>query len=370
MQETMNRRYWLKRSALAAAALALTRPDAPAATGRVGASLIKLDQNENPYGISPKTEQAIVAAVKSAHRYPGGELAALRDLIAEREQVPGNCVVLGAGSTEVLGLACWLYGADGKEVLVAEPTYAGFTGYVERLNGTLIRVPVNHRWEMDLDQLARRSTRRVSLVYVCNPNNPTGTMVDAARLRQFCEAMASQAVVVVDEAYYELVEDSRRASMLELVRKGANVLVARTFSKVFGLAGLRVGYGIARLELAAQLRRIQTNIAPLTQLSLAAARAAYADADYVALSRQRNAQARAQLYKALNRLGHTAIPDSQTNFVTFAPKGAAERIVASLRRDYNISVRSFQFLGKSWVRVSMGTGEEMSRLTAALEELS
>ena len=365
----MNRRHWLGRSALAAAAMALARVPVRAADARVGAELIKLDQNENPYGISQAAEQAIVAAMRSANRYPRRDLAALRDAIAEREQVPRNCVALSAGSTEILSHACLLFGAQGKEVLVAEPTYAGFTGHVERLGGAVSRVPVNDRWELDLDGLAARLTRNTNLVYVCNPNNPTGTMVDSERLRQFCEDAAGKCVVVVDEAYYELVEDSRRASMVALVRKGANVIVTRTFSKLYGMAGLRVGYGIAKPELTAQLLRFQSNISPLAQVSLAAANAAYEDVDHMALSRQRNAQARGGWYKDLDRLGQTAIPGSQTNFVTFEPKGSAERLVASLRRDHNISVRPFQFLGKSWVRVSMGTPEEMSRLSVAMGEL-
>jgi histidinol-phosphate aminotransferase len=369
MQTMMNRRHWLGRSALAAAAMALGRVTARPASARSGGQLIKLDQNENPYGISQRAEQAIGAAVRSANRYPRGELMTLRDLIAQREKVSRDCVVLSAGSTEILSHACLLFGADGKQVLVAEPTYAGFSGYVERLNGALVRVPVNDRWAIDLDQVAGRLTPNTRLVYICNPNNPTGTMADAERLRHFCEASVGKAIVVVDEAYYELAEDSRRASMVDLVLKGANVIVTRTFSKLYGLAGLRVGYGIAKPELAAQLQRFQSNLSPLSQLSLTAARAAYEDVDYVALCRERNAQARAGFYQTLDKLGQSAIPGSQTNFVTFEPKGGAERLVASLRRNYSISVRPFQFLGKSWVRVSMGTPEEMSRLSVALGEL-
>jgi histidinol-phosphate aminotransferase len=370
MQTTMNRRQWLASGALAAAAVALPRAPAAAANAPASGSLIKLDQNENPYGLSEKAAQAIADAVKSANRYPGRELAALRNLIAQREQVSGDSVVLGAGCTEILSLACLLYGGEGKEVLTAEPTYSGFSSYVERLGGTLVRVPVNDRWELDLDSMARRSTKSVSLVYVCNPNNPTSTMADAARLRAFGEDLARQSVVLVDEAYYELVEDAHRASMVELVRKGANVVVARTFSKLYGLAGLRVGYGIAKPEIAAQLRRVQTNFAPVNQLGLAAARTLYADAGFVASSRQRNAEARAGFYAVLEKCGHKAIAGSQTNFVTFEARGGAARLVSSLQRDYNIRVRSYEFLGKSWVRVSMGTPEEMSLLAKALQALA
>jgi len=370
MRTTMNRRHWLASGALAAAVVALTRAPTPAAKARGGGGLIKLDQNENPYGLSENTAQAIADAVKSANRYPGRELAALRNLIAQREQVPDDCVVLGAGCTEILSLACLLHGGEGKEVLTAEPTYSGFSSYVERLGGTLVRVPVNGRWELDLDSMARRSAKSVSLVYFCNPNNPTSTMVESAPLRASCEDLARQCVVLVDEAYHELADDARRASTVELVRKGANVIVARTFSKLYGLAGLRVGYGIAKPEIAAQLRRVQTNFAPVNQLGLAAARAVYADAGFVALSRQRNAEARASFYAVLEKCGHKAIAGSQTNFVTFEARGSAARLVSSLQRDYTIRVRSYEFLGKSWVRVSMGTPEEMSLLAKALQALA
>ncbi len=370
MQTTLNRRQWLASSALAAAALALTRDRAFAATGSSRPAFVKLDQNENPYGISKATAQAITEAITTSNRYPGAQTAALRNAIAERENVPPDCVVLGAGSTEIFSLACLLDAADGKEVLLAEPTYSGFVSYAERLRATLTRVPVNERWELNLDELTRRAPKSVGLVYVCNPNNPTGTIVDGARLRQFCEAMAPRGLVFVDEAYHELVEDPRHASMIERVRQGGNVMVARTFSKLYGLAGLRIGYGIARPDLAAQLRRIQTNFAPVSQLSLAAARAAYADSDFIALCKRRNAAARTGFYALLDRLGHKAILGSQTNFVTFEASGGSPALVARLQREFDIHVRSFQFLDRSWVRVSMGTPEEMATLASAMEKLA
>jgi len=369
MKTSMNRRRWLASTAISATALAITRGHGFAQSGRVKGELIKLDQNENPYGVSKQVEEAIIAAAPASNRYPMRELAALRDLIAAREQVPGDCVLLGAGCTEIFCLACLRYGADGKEVVAAEPTYSGFGGYIEQIKGQLLSVPVNERWETDLDAMARRVSRNTSLVYICNPNNPTGTIVDGERLRQFCEAEARDRVVLVDEAYFELVEDARRASVVELVRKGAKVIVTRTFSKIFGLAGLRVGYGVATPEIIAELRRLQTNFCAVNRLGIVAARAAYLDAEHIALSRQRNAEARAGLYPMLEQLGHKPIPGSQANFITFEAKGGAEKLIARLRTDFSIGVRSYQFLGKRWVRVSMGTKEEMNSLAAALKEI-
>lgn len=366
MTVTLDRRQWLRSTAIAAA-WAAARPRLYAGPNTAPAETIYLDQNENPYGISEKARQAIVDAIKLANRYPGDETAELRDLIAEREGVPKNQVVLGAGSTEIFSLAALLYGADGKEVLLAEPTYFGFKSYVEKVKGKLNLVPVNERWEHDLDEMARRFTHSVRLVYVCNPNNPTGTIVDGGRLRDFCETLSRSAMVFVDEAYSDLVEDKRYASMIELVKRGANVMVARTFSKIHGLAGMRVGYGIARPEVIEQFRRIQTNFAPLSQVSIAAAKASYLDTEYVALCKQRNAEARASFYRLLAKLGYQSIPSSQTNFVIFRIDGKADAFVKDFQQKHNILLRPFEFLGKNWVRVSMGTTEEMAKLADALQ---
>ncbi len=346
MTVTMDRRQWLRSSAVAAA-WAAARPRLHAGSDPAAAETIYLDQNENPYGISAKAREAIVDAIKTANRYPGDETAELRDRIAEREGVPKNCVVLGAGSTEIFSLAALLYGAEGKEVLLAEPTYFGFKSYVERVKGKLNSVPVNERWEHDLNEMERRFTDNVRLVYVCNPNNPTGTIVDGSQLRDFCENLARRALVFVDEAYVDLVEDRRYASMMDLVRRGSNVMVARTFSKIHGLAGMRVGYGIARPEVIEQFRRLQTNFAPLSQLSIAAARASYVDTEYIALCKQRNAEARASFYKLLDKLGYKYIPSSQTNFVIFEIDGKPDAFVKDFQQRHNIVLRPFELLGRS-----------------------
>ena len=365
----LNRRQWLANVAASTTVLAVAPRTAMGQNRRLPSEFIKLDQNENPYGISKKVEEAISSAAGQSNRYPLRELAALRDLIAEREQVSSECVLMGGGCTEVFSLACLAYGANGKEVIVADPTYSGFVGYIERIGGKLIRVPTNEHWQTDLDAMSQRASKSTSLVYICNPNNPTGTIADGAKLRQFCEAQARERIVLVDEAYFELVEDGRRISMVELVRQNANVIVVRTFSKIFGLAGLRVGYAIAKPNLIAELRRWQTTFCAVNRLGIVAARAAYLDAELVTLSRQRIAAARAKLYPVLEQLGHKAIPDSQANFIAFDARGGSPQLIARLRTDYNIGVRPFEFLGKSWVRISMGTTDEMETVTAVLKEI-
>jgi histidinol-phosphate aminotransferase len=370
MSSAMDRRHWIKNSALATAAWAIGRDRITAAddAGRADGETIYLDQNENPYGISGMTRKAIMNTVKLANRYPGDEMTELRDPIAAREGVSKDHVVLGAGSTEIFSLVGLLFGADGKEVLLAEPTYSGFKNYIDRIKGKLNSVPLDSRWEHDLDEMARRFTPKTSLVYICNPNNPTGTIVDSGKLRSFCESAARSAMVFVDEAYGDLVEDTRYSSMVDLVKKNANVMVARTFSKIHGLAGMRIGYGLAKPEIIEQCRRIQTNFAPLSQLSIAAAKASYMDAEFLSSSRKWNAEARASFYKLLDKLGHKPILGSQTNFVIFPIDRKPVDFVVEFHKQHNILLRPFEFLDKKWIRVSMGTKPEMARLAGALQK--
>jgi len=368
MKTSLTRRQWLVTTALSTTALAVTSGRARGQSQGVNRAFIKLDQNENPYGISKKVEEAIVGAAGQSNRYPLRELAALRDLIAEREKVSSECVLMGGGCTEVFSLACLAYGGTGKQVLVAEPTYSGFVSYVERIGGRLVRVPVNERWETDLGAMAARS-KGTSLVYICNPNNPIGTIVDGPKLREFCTEQAQQRMVLVDEAYFELVDDAKRMSVVELVRQNANVIVVRTFSKIFGLAGLRVGYAIAKPDIIAELRRWQTTFCAVNRLGIVAARAAYLDSEHIQLSRKRITEARNQLYPVLEQLGHKPIRNSQANFIAFEAKGGSPQLINRLRSDYNIGVRPFEFLDKSWVRISMGATEEMDAVEAALREI-
>jgi histidinol-phosphate aminotransferase len=174
----------------------------------------------------------------------------------------------------------------------------------------------------------------------------------------------------VDESYFELVEDAHRASMVELVRQDANVIVTRTFSKIFGLAGLRVGYGIGKPETIAELRRLQTTFCPVNRLGVVAAQAAYLDAEHITLSRRRNTESRDLLYPVLAQLGHRAIPGSQASFIAFEAKAGSPQLVHRMQTDHQIGMRTYQFLGRNWVRLSMGTREEMETVIAALKAIS
>ncbi|MFB3854658.1 MAG: histidinol-phosphate transaminase [Vicinamibacterales bacterium] len=330
--------------------------------------MLLLNQNENPYGISEAAEQAIVDALGWAHRYPAESYEKLRNAIAERESVTKEHVILGAGSAEILSLATLSYGSEGKEVVAADPGYFDFVDFVRSARGKLQSVAVDADHRHDLSAMERRCGRGTGLVYVCNPHNPTGTIVPGGRLREFCQEVARQAVVAVDEAYFELVDDPSHASMIDQVRAGRKVIVTRTFSKVYGLAGLRIGYGIAPPEVVASLRRIQTNFAPISELSLAAALASYRDTAFVERYKRNNLEVKARFCGLLDRLHYSWIP-SQTNFVLFQVRRPSTAFAQELRAR-SILVRPYEFGGRQWIRASIGLQEEMDRLGSELQSLA
>jgi len=374
MSGTISRRSWLRSSAFATAGMALAHPAyslnrlVPAAeTIPKNDGLIWLDQNENPYGISENARTAILDNIIYSNRYPevGKDLIAA---IAERENVTPKHIVLGAGSSEILYTAGYIYGADGGEVVFADPTFHGFMNYVAKVSRKLIRVPLDNDFEHDLEAMEQQVTNRTSLVHVCNPNNPTGTIVDSRKLRLFCEEVSKRSLVMVDEAYNELVDDRRYESMVDLVRKGANVLILRTFSKVFGLAGLRIGYGIAKPDIISKIKRVQGNAFPVSVLSLHAALASYKDTDFIEFSRVNNAKSRSYLYGVLEKLGYFHIP-SHTNFVLFKSEIDSIKFVEEIKKR-KIVIRPFYSTGENWIRVSMGTLSEMNKLKDALEDIT
>jgi histidinol-phosphate aminotransferase len=355
----VNRRQWLKTSAIAAAGLVAgsnfpscrretSFPRSPSGEE----SLIKLNSNESPYGISENVRQAIIGSINQSNRYPQKQYFKLKELIAEREKVSPEEIILGAGSTEIMTTLIHLYGARG-EALVAEPTYFDFVYYAENANCRLLSIPLNDNFEHDLQAMEQRVTQNTSLVYICNPNNPTGSITPGDKMRPFCERVSQKVPVIVDEAYHEYVED---------------VVVTRTFSKIFGLAGLRVGYGIARPEIIEELDKIERNFAPVAWLSLNAALASYKNVEFTQYAREKNKEVKSYLYQELGRLGLSCIP-SHTNFVLFRVNRDSQEMFKEFE-DRNVLIRAFNFNGGNWIRVSLGTLEEMQAFVSVLADIA
>ncbi len=372
----MDRRQWLKTGALAAGGL-LTGfsgsgcRDTSEAQGMLGhlpsdRSVVRLKSNESPYGLSPSAQEAAKNALALSHLYPHSHYAELKSMIAEREGLTPEHIILGAGSTEILVMLIQLYGLQG-EALAADPTYFDFVDYAEKANCFLRLVPLDGNFVHDLPAMEKEINPRTSLVYICNPTNPTGTIVAQDRLRSFCERVAPKALVMVDEAYHEYVEAELYGTMLPLVKQGVNIVVTRTFSKIFGMAGLRVGYGVAAPETIRHLRRIQRNFATLAFPSLQAAVASYTDLEFQADVFRKNIEAKRYLCRELERKGLFYIP-SQTNFILFQIDQDARDTVKAFEAQ-GVLLRGFPFRDKNWIRVSIGTQTEMERFVSVLNHV-
>ncbi|HEX7942522.1 MAG TPA: histidinol-phosphate transaminase, partial [Gemmatimonadaceae bacterium] len=372
MTAAMTRREWVTSCGMTAAGLMVTRsgvrglPElAPAAEPRQPA-VIRLCFNENPHGPPATALRAAQQALTGANRYADAEtFDALAARIAEREGVTPAHVLIGSGSSELLGLAAMAYARRGAEVLVADPSFPHLGNIAEGLGATVHRVPVDAQYRHDLDRMAEAVTAETTLVQICNPNNPTGTIVPGDQLRAFCEHVSPRAPVLVDEAYHELVEAPEHASMVPLASAGANVIVLRTFSKIYGMAGFRVGYAIARPDLIQQLKRLQTT--DVSVASLRAALAAYSDRTFTERSRRLIREARELTARGLDELGVRYVP-SHTNFIAFwAGPTQRDLPVRLYARGVKISWE-VKPLDGDWARVSIGTAKEMGSFLTALRQ--
>ncbi|HUP50218.1 MAG TPA: histidinol-phosphate transaminase [Thermoanaerobaculia bacterium] len=359
----LNRRTLLKSGALAiggAAAIDLQALAGPVARTHPP-GLLELDRNENPYGPPQSAKRAVGEAMERGNRYlDGHELDAFRDQIAVREGVKRESVVLGAGSSEILWMAAVEFLGPGDVLLLGDPTFE-LIGRCAGLRGaTVERVPVTAGQADDLDALTRRLSSRPKLVYLCHPNNPCGTMLATAEVRRFVLAAARQAPVLVDEAYLDYPDPELKGSMAELVRGGQNVIVARTFSKIYGLAGMRMGYAIAAPETARRLARHRFSV--LNSLAVASASAALRDKNFVDLARKRNEEGRAIITAAFEKAGIRYAP-SVTSFLWFDESRQPD--LSARLRAQNILIPGGRF-GGGWNRVTIGTIDETKRFAEAL----
>jgi histidinol-phosphate aminotransferase len=373
MGYALNRRQWLKTSAFAFAGfmtspqfLACRRESSfPQQTSGLD-DVIMLHNNESPFGISPNARDAVTDSINLSNRYPHGYYPELKGIIAEQENISPDHIILGAGSTEVMVTLIHFAKNEG-EILVGDPTYFDFIFYATRAECSLNKVRLNEKLEHDTEAMGRQISANTSLIYICNPDNPAGSITPAAKLRPFCEYASKQALVVVDEAYHEYVEDGAYSSMIDLVKQGKNIIITRTFSKIFGLAGLRIGYGIAHPEIIKKLNKLSRNFAPVAWLSLKAAIASYQDQDFVRSVREKNKQAKLFLYGELEKLGLFCIP-TQTNFVLFKVDQDARELTKKLE-EKKILVRPFGMHDSQWIRVSCGTKEELQAFISSLTAL-
>ncbi len=327
--------------------------------------LALLSRNENPYGPAPSAIEAIAASAKNGCYYANRGLEKLTAMIAERHGVSPKQVVLGSGSTEILCAIALAWGAKGK--IVAPGLFWDSTvKYGEAKGVSAVRVPLASDMSVDLAGMeAAFNEGGVSLVHVCNPNNPTGMVVPAAQLRALAAKVTPTTTLLVDEAYNELTDDPEAETLVDLVREGQDVIVCRTFSKIYGMAGMRVGYALTSEENAALISTYLMSFGGNVS-GLAAAIAAYDDYGFLTQSKAMVQEGRQMILDAVATAGLTALP-SQTNFVYVEVPDANAVQAAMAERD--IAIRGAYGEWTQYSRVSCGYMEDVARYAAALPEI-
>jgi len=360
----MNRRELIRGSLAGIATLSLLQiSDAAEVSGKSKSTNtpIKLTSNENPYGFSPKAKQALIDSLDEGNRYANPDLVAkLEQEIAKREGLKPENVVLGTGSGEILCMAAIAFGQ--KEIVAPDPTFPSLMRYAENFGAKIKGIPLNEKFEHDFSTMAQNVTENTSLVYVCNPNNPTASMSPINDLRSFCSETAKKVTVFADEAYLEFTDDFPRNSMIDLVKKGENVIVSRTFSKIYGMAGLRVGYGLARTDLAQKLKRLRMTW--FNNPSIYAALASYSDLGFIAQSKQKNFEVRRKVMNELDKMSLKYAP-SEANFL-WVNVGESMKDLGDKMRSHNILLGNPR---NHWARVTIGTSQEMTAFIKALKEI-
>lgn len=357
--------------AAAGAALLDTRFGRTAAAASVHrgmpSDIVQLNSNENPYGPSARALEAVEYAGRVFNRYPDSLEEEARRAIAKHHGVALERIVLGCGSSEILQMADSAFTGPGRTAVAAEPTFEAVLDYARVLRAEPVKVPLTADFRHDLPRMAAACNEKTGLVYVCNPNNPTGTIVTGDEVAAFAAKVPASATVLVDEAYHHFVEDPRYRSACELIDKRPNVVVARTFSKIFGMAGLRLGYAVGPEPKIAEMAKFAT-YSNANAAVLSAALASLADPDLVPRQKKALNDTRRWLVAEMTKQGRRTIP-SETNFVMIDVGGDVAPVIQAFGKKKILVGRKFPSL-PNWLRISIGKPEEMQAFVAGLNEIA
>jgi histidinol-phosphate aminotransferase len=349
----------------AGAAAAIARPSWPAAAlerlpAAAAAGVVRLSSNENPYGPSPAALNAVRRAFDQIWRYPDEAVDALTADLAKLHGVGSDQILLGAGSSQILKLAAAAFTGAGRSIVMADPTFEAIGRYAQAAGAEVVRVPLTADHRHDLERMLPAGA---GLVYLCNPNNPTASLTPKAEVRSFLERAPAQTRVLVDEAYFHYAESGDYESVIQQVKERPNLVVARTFSKIHGMAGLRLGYAIAQPETIERLleQHVWDNV---NILALVAAQASLGDAARLERSRRLNRDTRGYVVSSLNAMGHPCIP-TETNFLMTDLRRDVGPVIEALKgRGVEVG-RRFPAL-PSHLRVTVGTRPQMEAFLGAL----
>jgi histidinol-phosphate aminotransferase len=332
------------------------------------ASIVKLASNENPFGVPESSKRAMAAAAADLGRYPDANGFELKAALAARYDVPADWITLGNGSNDILEIAAHAFVQKGEAVVYSQYSFAVYALATQGVGARAIVVPARE-YGHDLDAMAAAIDADTRLVYVANPNNPTGTFIPAARIEAFLDRVPSNVIVVLDEAYNEYLAPEHQFESAQWVRKYPNLVVSRTFSKAYGLAGLRVGFAIAQPAVTDLMNRIRQPF-NVNSLAQAAAIAALNDQAFLRQGAQNNAEGYRQLVAAFEELGLEYVP-SFGNFVLVRvgdDDGAGARVNLALLRQ-GVIVRPVGNYGlPQWLRISIGLPHENAAFIAALKK--
>jgi len=326
--------------------------------------IVKLASNENPLGPSPRAIAAITGAAQAVNLYPDGSAHRLVQALAARFGVDPASILIGNGSNELVQMLSLALLDDGDEVVMPVPTFPRYEPLARMMNAVPIEVPLKD-FRMDIEAMIGRTGPKTKIVYLCNPNNPTGTIATRSEVDRLFERVGPETLVVFDEAYREYVTSPEYPDGLDYLKKGRNAVVLRTFSKMYGLAGLRVGYGIGPPQLIGYLNRVRE---PFNVNSLAqeAALAALEDEEFVQLTRETNECGKKYLYEAFAARGINYVP-TEANFILF-DSGRDEKAVFHQMLKEGVIIRGgFGF--PTHLRVTIGTPAQNARFLAALDKI-
>src|SRR6266478_945111 len=316
-----------------------------------------LNRNENPYGPSEKVLAVIRGAASVSSRYPRSEYDVLRNMLAGLHKVKPEQVVLGVGSSEILRMAGAAYLGPNEKLLVPDPTYPSLANYAEANGVPVVKIPLTRTSEHDTEVMLAKVDSTTALVYLCNPNNPTGTLTPRENLESLISKLPAEIMILVDEAYHHYVSATAAyRSFLDFPLGDPRIIVARTFSKIYGLAGLRIGYSVSSKEVAARLSalRLKNGVAIL---SVKAAIAALEDTAYVRVAAKRNSDDRQEFMNQINAHMLRAV-DSHANFVLLNPLRPVREVIPHLEKNKVLVAPPIPAMDK-YIRVSLGTPAEM-----------
>ena len=322
---------------------------------------VKLASNENPVGPSPLAVKALRAALRDINRYPDGSCYYLRNALAQKLGVQPEEIIFGNGSNEIIEFAVRTFIGSGDEAIMAEPSFVVYSMIVQAAGGKNIIVPLKER-RHDLDAMASHITEKTKIIFIANPNNPTGTINTKAEMDAFMQRVPDGVLVVVDEAYYEYITSSEYADSMKYFREGGDVLILRTFSKIYGLAGLRIGYGIAKATVITEINKVRQPF-NINSLAQKAALASLSDEGHLARVKKINEQGKKYLYKKLKAMRLDYVP-TETNFIyVILKEGSARQLYERLLR-HGVIVRPME---QQEIRITIGLPKENKRLIEALK---